>query len=114
MFVVVGSKLTGSSTDQSISLPDRDGKRQLYKLEIQMASKEKIHMFFEKQESLVKWHRALVKATGDYRIEMYYEEFPNTEFGHGVDSVIYKGINRQTRQEVAIKKIRKQDRPDFH
>lgn len=69
---------------------------------------------FDKQESFVKWYKAILDATGDYRIENYYVELPNTMLDACIDSNIYKGINKLTKQEVAIKKFIKEDRYDFY
>jgi len=36
-----------------------------------------VTLYLHNQESLVKWHNALVSASGDYRIEDNYEEHLN-------------------------------------
>lgn len=114
MFVVLGAQLFGSPTDKPISLLDRNSQRQLYKLEIKLSAISVIRMFFDRQESLAKWHKALLSATGDYRIESYYNVRPNTIFDFCTDSNVYKGINRLTKQEVVIKRISKIDRENFY
>ena len=51
-------------------------------------------MYLQKQESLTKWHNALVIASGDYRIEDFYDEFKNIIQSSDSDSVVYQGVNK--------------------
>lgn len=44
-------------------------------------------------------------ACSDYRIENYYELISGPILGKGSKSTVFKGINKITKQEVAIKKI---------
>ena len=46
-------------------------------------------MYLLKQESLIKWHNALVSASGDYRIADYYDEHYDKILSDDADSVIY-------------------------
>ena len=64
-------------------------------------------MWFPKLESCQKWHRALVSASGCYNLENFYEELIDQPLGQGHKAFVYKGINKHTKQEVAIKQIDK-------
>lgn len=64
-------------------------------------------MWFTKQESCQKWHRALVSASGCYKLQNFYDEISDQVLGRGSKAVVYRGFNKYLKQEVAIKRIDK-------
>ena len=64
-------------------------------------------MWFTKQESCQKWHRALVSASGCYKLQNFYDEISDQVLGRGSKAVVYRGFNKYLKQEVAIKRILK-------
>lgn len=114
MVIVQGASIHCTLADKPLRFADRTSYRELYKIEIALTNQNPVTLYLQKHESLIKWHNALVSGSGDYKIEDYYDQFPNVILGTNSDFVIYKGISKQFKHVVAIKKIKKNKNQDFY
>ena len=109
MMVLQGGSVKGAAEDEPISILANKKQTALYKLEVTSKFRdEKITLFYTNQESMLRWRKALLQATGDYKINDYYEfsefvYFLGKELGEGRRCKVIKGTNKLSKQEVAIK-----------
>ena len=81
---------------------------QLYKIElVSPGCEHKILLWYTNQETMFKWRKLLIQATGDLKIKDYYDE-TSTVLGQGSRCTVIKGTNRISKLEVAIKRIDKE------
>lgn len=105
MHLVHGAKIIGTPNDEPYNYQNRI----FHKLIVRIQNTPDVVMFFQKQDSCVKWHKALIKASGDYSITDFYEECLTQILDDKGTGTVYKGINMKTKQEVAIKRFKRQE-----
>jgi hypothetical protein len=84
------------------------GLKVFFKIDIQLSLGQKRILYFDKASEREKWSRAIRNAQGDEgrKINEIYEYGDNL-LGEGSFGKVYKGINKTTQLEVAIKVLNK-------
>ena len=84
------------------------GHKVFFKIDIQLSLGQKRILYFDKATEREKWTRALRSALGEEgrRISDHYD-YGDKLLGQGSFGKVYKGVNKVTQQEVAIKVLNK-------
>jgi len=111
--MVVQGAYISCDPDNPIEVNNNSQFNRLFKVEIWIGGREPtFNLLFQKIESCFKWKKALTKASGNFSLDEFYElqDSQNREnLGEGARSLAYRGVHKQTKQQVAIKQIVKKD-----
>jgi serine/threonine protein kinase len=66
-------------------------------------------LYFANENSYNKWSKALIEACGDYKLSDFYEEHHDIVLGKGSRALVYLGVNKKQKIQVAIKRISAKD-----